>query len=346
MQLAGNPTSWRPFSVDQKLSLLAFVSLVPPLAVFLFAWDLPREKRSMIFGTLILVAVLALCVGAIQLASAGGMLNFYIGGSSQRFAGFFANHNSAGLYFGIMLCLLIGASGEDLPRCLAYTSARFLLGCVLIVAVLLTQSRSSMALLLFPCLLLCIKLWVKRKGFQKRHLAIAFGVAALILVFFATTINSSGRLEQAAARFESLEDARPQVWADSLVSADRFWPLGSGMGTFDEVFQVDESLELVSSRRAGRAHNDYLEIAIEAGVVGLTLLAFWIFYLAWQGFWSARRARSPLMTLSALCGMAMIAAQSIVDYPLRNETLWCIAALLVVFLHHGDKDESEGVVDD
>jgi len=342
LQLIGDPGAWMSFSVDQKLSLLAFVGLVPPLAIFLLAWGLPRNMRPLVSGTLISVTGLALCIGAIQLATAGQALDFYIGGSSQRFAGFFANHNSAGLYFGIILCLLIGFSREDLPRIFAATPARLALGCVLTIAVLLTQSRSSMGLLFFPFMLLGIKLWLNRQALQKKHVLRALGASALLAVLFATAILSSGRVEQSFARFESLDDMRPEIWADGMVSAERFWPLGSGMGTFDEVFQIDESLELVSPRRAGRAHNDYLEIAIEAGIVGLSLVAAWLCYLAWTSFSCLRHAKLSLQPLASAFGMAMIAAQSIVDYPLRNGTLLCIAALAVVFLHEGDRGNIVG----
>jgi len=346
LQLIGDPGAWMSFSADQKLSLLAFVGLAPPFAILLLAWDLPRNKLPLISGMLIGVTGFALCIGAIQLASAGQALDFYIGGSAQRFAGFFANHNSAGLYFGIILCLLIGSSREDLPAIFAATPARLALGCVLTIAVLLTQSRSSMALLLFPFILLVFKLWLNRQALQKKHVLMALGASALLAVVFATAILSSGRVEQSFARFESLDGMRPEIWADGIVSAERFWPLGSGMGTFDEVFQLDEALESVTPLRAGRAHNDYLEITIEAGIVGLTLVAVWFCYLSRRGFSSLRHAKFSLLPLASALGMTMIAAQSIVDYPLRNGTLLCIAALLVVFLHDGDRERLEGVIGD
>ena len=153
---------------------------------------------------------------------------------------------------------------------------------------------------------------------------------------------SSGRIEQALERFDSFEDLRPAIWSDSLVSADRFWPVGSGMGTFDEVFQIDESLENVTSRRAGRAHNDYLEIAIEAGIIGLVLVACWVLYLLWVGLRRLLSRDESTIFLGAMTGLLAIGAQSIVDYPLRNTTILCIAALFIILLH----DRSDGEAKD
>ena len=86
----------------------------------------------------------------------------------------------------------------------------------------------------------------------------------------------------------STEDARLYLWDDAVYAAERYFPVGSGMGTFDDVFQIDESLENMSVKRAGRAHNDYLEVAIEAGLPGIILIGAWLALLVWL-----RKLRSP-----------------------------------------------------
>ena len=164
--------------------------------------------------------------------------------------------------------------------------------------------------------------------------------AALTTAMLALLTFSGGRGAQSVERFESFEDLRPAVWSDGLVSADRFWPAGSGMGTFDDVFQLDESLEHVTPRRAGRAHNDYLEIAIEAGVLGLVMVIAWIVYLGTLTFRNLR-SRSGLVPLGASAGLTCIALQSVVDYPLRNQAMLCVAAFLVVILLGGISDRRE-----
>ena len=112
------------------------------------------------------------------------------------------------------------------------------------------------------------------------------------------------------------------------------------MGTFDEVFQIDESLENTAQRRAGRAHNDYLEIAIEAGLPGLLLIAAWSAMCIWLA-WRARR--SPLRWAGwAAAGILLaIALQSATDYPLRNQAMLCLAAFaLLVLARFAEQDGS------
>ena len=112
------------------------------------------------------------------------------------------------------------------------------------------------------------------------------------------------------------------------------------MGTFDEVFQVDESLEYVSSRTAGRAHMDYYELAIEAGAAGLLLAALW---LVWTGFasWTALR-RLDWMALAGTGIVICIAAQSVLSFPLRNQTMLAIVALAITLLHTSARRSERG----
>ena len=139
------------------------------------------------------------------------------------------------------------------------------------------------------------------------------------------------RLGAVADRFEQGDGQRSLIWEDARFSAQRYWPIGAGMGTFDEVFQVDESLEYISQRRAGRAHNDYLELAIEAGAVGLALAvcwALWIALAAWRAI--ATPQRWPALAGSGI--ILAIALQSLLDFPLRNQTMLCLAAFAILLV--------------
>jgi O-antigen ligase len=117
------------------------------------------------------------------------------------------------------------------------------------------------------------------------------------------------------------------------------------MGTFDEVFQVDESLEYISQRRAGRAHNEYLEVAIEAGAVGLAVIAGWALWVAF-GTW---RALSSLHRWPASAGggiLLAMALQSVLDFPMRNQTMLCLGAfaLLLISSQHKAKPKDMAII--
>ena len=103
------------------------------------------------------------------------------------------------------------------------------------------------------------------------------------------------------------------------------------MGTFDDVFQVDESLENMTLRRAGRAHNDYIEVTIEAGLPGLLLVAGWLVLLFWLS-WRARSSPERWIAWSGALILLAIALQSITDYPLRNLSLLTLASYALLLL--------------
>ncbi len=217
---------------------------------------------------------------------------------------------------------------------LAKLGAALLLG----VGVVLTQSRTGLVLLAIPLALAAVRfaalqLAATKPGASKAsagRLSLIAG-AALLAILSATIMTGNSRLDSVLSRFENGDEQRPLIWEDAHYAARRYWPAGAGMATFDEVFQADESLENISPRRAGRAHNDYLELSIEAGVVGLALLVAW-------GLWIAVAAVRALATAQrwpALSGggiVLAIALQSALDYPLRNQTMLCLAALAILLL--------------
>nr|WP_247714932.1 O-antigen ligase family protein [Qipengyuania mesophila] len=193
------------------------------------------------------------------------------------------------------------------------------LGCVL------TQSRSSLALLILVLIVLAARaLWYGRLS-AHRPKPVLLGSIGIALVLALGILATNARTLQTIERFEDLEDSRPDIWADTLVAVDRYWPVGSGMGTFDEVFQVDESLETLVAPKAGRAHNDFLEISLEAGVPGILLVLAWLVWLgiAW---WRTRGGESGTLAGFSALALLCVALQSLIDYPLRNYAMWSLVA--------------------
>jgi O-antigen ligase len=89
-----------------------------------------------------------------------------------------------------------------------------------------------------------------------------------------------------------------------------------------------ERLEALQPAVTNRAHNDYLELAIEAGVPGLLVLAAVVVILARQAI-GQLRDRSPQLRGQAIFATAtftIVALHSQVDYPMRSIALACLAA--------------------
>lgn len=333
---ASGGAGWFAMSVDSARTFVAFVGLLAPFAIVVLGWRCPDNGLARAVLVVIGLGLLNVVLGSVQILGGGAGILYVENEMPGVLFGFFANRNSTAIF---LVCCLILMATLPPSRLLSLSGlAKFSTALLLGVGVVLTQSRTGLVLLAIPLALGAVHFASLRFAAAKpgadrqpvgRMLLIA-GLALVAIASFATMMGNT-RLDGVLARFENTEDQRTLIWDDAQVTARRYWPVGAGMATFDEVFQADESLENISPRRAGRAHNDYLELAIEAGVIGLALLAGWVLWIMIAGV----RAMSSAQRWPALSGAGILLAiglQSVLDYPLRNQTMLCLAALAIALL--------------
>lgn len=334
---------WYPLSVNSARTLVSLIGLFAPAAMILLGYSASERATKFAVTALFASAALSLVFGFSQvLRNSPGTELYNETPLPGILVGFFANRNSTAVF---LVCCLTLLCGQPASRMLSPAWLAKLIGGVLMVTgVVLTQSRTGVVLLAIPILLGLCRLaasMLSRNGtaagqWSGRRRAIFGGTAVAALLVFVVTVGTTmmsgnSRLADLASRFDKSEDARSEIWEDAKFSAQRYWPVGAGMGTFDEVFQLDESLENLSVRRAGRAHNDYLEIAIEGGFAAIALLLGWLFWIA-AATWRAVPTQRRWQALSATGMLTAVALQSLFDYPLRNQTMLVTTALAVVLL--------------
>jgi len=326
---------WMPFSLFPQRTLLAASALVTPLAVLCAGWTLPRE-RLLDLGWLIAgCGLFTVLLGAVQMSGPPGTAKLYKDFyGSGVLVGTFANRNTVGLFltFALGLAALLPAPRPN-P---AVLPARIAACVMLVLAVALTQSRTALVLAAVPVLLGAMRgidaLLRARAASAGRTAMIGLGALALVgLAAGALVVAAPGRIAATLERFEERDDPRRYIWEDATFIAGKHWPLGAGTGTFDELYQVDESLENLTLRRPGRAHNDYLEVAVESGAAGLLLVAGWALLVAWLS-WRARRSQMRWAAWAGSGFLLVCALQSITDYPLRNQAMLAFAAFALLLL--------------
>lgn len=290
------------------------------------------------------LGILTAIMGAVQLGGATDAATLYGSRSpGDILLGTFANRNSTGLF--LVFCVGLAALLPAPRPHPAVLPARLAVCALLLLAVALTQSRTSLALATLPVLLGTARgiTWLQRDraaGSAKRIVMITVGSMALVGVGAgALVVTAPGRISATLERFEARDDPRRFIWDDATFSVGRYWPVGAGMGTFDEIYQIDESLENLTKRRAGRVHNDYLELAIEAGAPGLALAALWLALIGWLS-WRIRGSSQRWIGWAGSTFLVAIACQSITDYPLRNQTMLAFAALALLLLVRNAADRT------
>ncbi len=332
-------SGWASTSVDPVRTLLALTALITPLALLTIGWSAPRDRLIIIGWIAVGLGLANFLIGIPQVLSNSATGVIYPENSMPGVLfGSFANRNSTGLFLVGTLAL-----AALLPSPLRIGQAALIIRifvCVLLfVAIILTRSRTALVLAFLPIGLVAIRLLSARFARNRSTadaarskgwftLLSAIGIVAVSGLLLAA---APGRVNDVLERFGDSDDARAYIWEDASYSADRYWPVGSGMGTFDDVFQVDESLENMTMRRAGRAHNDYLEVAIEAGLPGLILIAGWLILLVWLS-WRARTSHDRWIAWSGAVILLAIALQSITDYPLRNMSVLTFASFALLVL--------------
>jgi O-antigen ligase len=200
-------------------------------------------------------------------------------------------------------------------------------------SVALTLSRSGLACLAISLPLLAWLALSRARRLSRRLLATAW-VTVLIVV----TVSWAG-LDAIATRFASDDGGslggRVAIWIDSIRMLRDFPWAGTGLNTFGAISRTYQTQDL--HFRYLEAHNDYLQVAVEGGLlVGIPALLFVVALT--HGIWRTfRRAKDDEMTFriraGAVTGIIAMALQETVDFSLQMPgnaalfTLLCAVAL-------------------
>jgi O-antigen ligase len=129
-------------------------------------------------------------------------------------------------------------------------------------------------------------------------------------------------------------------------------PFGSGMGTFVPVYATFEKPEdALLDTYVNRAHNDVLELWLEAGIPGLGLMAIFLLWLAataskvWRRNTSDREIDIALARAATIV-LGLMITHCFFDYPLRTGALMAILAFACGILTTPPKsqqDDTKGI---
>ena len=340
---------WRPISMAPWATWNALFALAVPLAVLLLGIQLNARDRDRLLIPILAFGLISGFCGLLQAAGARDLVLYpSVGVQEYSVAGLFSNRNHAAVLLGCMFPLLATFSAS---RYVSEGRRRYLLlgsivlGAILIALITVTGSRSGLVLgaiglVSFP--FVRGRLSLKQGSLQsprkaKRNLAVraAIALSAICLPLIALLFLRAQAFERLSA-LDPADELRFQVWKPIADMGWKYFPIGSGVGTFVEAYQVDEPFALLRPEYLNHAHNDYLEIWMTAGVPGTAILLLVALGLAtrcvraWCGreedFASRRLARAASVVVTVL-GLA-----SVTDYPMRTPALASLFVLAVLWL--------------
>ena len=327
----GYPLPPLPISEAPYASVTALFCVIPAVAVFVATAKLGPEPRWLALAV-VAVTVLAVIFGALQVSSKPNSWAYLYDISNRGAVGFFANQNHMAT---LLLCaipmagaLLASAKSDRRAAAGRYGIAGVLL-LLLVAGVVLNGSFAAYALVL-PVLLASLSLLPG--GARWRRIALPVAAIALIagiILLAIRPIGTSAVLQQSAATAVS---SRSETWHVTVQAIGDSFPVGTGLGSFEQIYRHYEDPANVTHQYVNHAHNEYLEVLLELGAPGLVLI---IVFLTWWALGAVRIWTSQLstpFTRAATIVSATVLAHSIVDFPLRTAAISAIFAASIALM--------------
>jgi O-antigen ligase len=231
----------------------------------------------------------------------------------------YVNHNH---YAGLMemlvpvpLVLSLTRMAHRKERLAAAAAAAVMAG-----TIFLSGSRGGMLALLVELAVLAVVVVRQQKGMR---LAVATGAFLVILIALSVWLGGAELGHRifsvsAQARSEISSDLRWNIDRDGLKMFLKRPVTGWGLGTFPVVYPQFRSF--YTNFFVNQAHNDYLQLLVETGVVGFGIM-IWLLVVLYRRAWSKignwTSDVSGAVALAGLLGVTGILVHSAVDFNLQ-----------------------------
>ena len=240
-------------------------------------------------------------------------------------AGFFANENHLALLYVICTPLIVAWFGKSrwpwlsLPVILGLVAVNFVVG-----------SRAGVSLIILAAVLSYVYVLANRR----MMLIVLLAAAALGGWWLFARLGWSEDITPGESGVN-----RMAFWLNTWKAIRDYWPWGSGFGTFVPVYAGYEQLEEIGRKYVNRAHNDWLELMLEGGLMAMVLAGVLVLALLKRFFLNNSAAEQRASFLAVL----FILIHSVVDYPLRTMAIAACAALLMAWIFRLDQSRRRHV---
>jgi O-antigen ligase len=329
---------WRPLSMNATGTWNAFFALSAPLAALALMTRLNSGQMMGLLTAVLLLGCVSAILGLLQVVTGGqGTFYTYDMTNNGTAVGLFANRNHQAAMIACMFPMLAVFAGAGViePSRRSMVNWRGWIamvgGLALVPLLLITGSRAGLVLSLIgiafvPALLPRASGYsAPRKSVSATYWLWAVSVLVIAALVALTVYLSRAEAIDRALTRDVFADQRMTSWPTLLAMVGQYMPWGSGIGTFPEVYQIEEPYALLSQAYVNHAHNDWLESALTGGLPAIALMTVALiayFIAAYQTFWKSDRG--SVRTRYSRLGLALImilGVASLVDYPLRTPML-------------------------
>ena len=338
---AASGSSFAPYrlTLDIHASIVAWLKSLAYVLLFsltLLLVDSVQRLKMLIYA-LIFSGIVQAVYGALSVALTG----------SGVATGTFVNRNHFAAY--LVLCLAVGIglliswTGErqenrswrrwlrDIARLILSPKAplRIFLA-IMVIALVLTHSRMGNTSFFVAMLITGVLALIFFKQSPRSTILLISSLLIIDIVIIGSYVGIEQvreRLEQTALETETRDEVDIYSWE---IVKDYPW-VGTGAGSYYGVFPRYREAD-VEPRLYDHAHNDYLELMSEYGVIGISLLGLVVALALWNALVTARTRHHALMRGMAFAVTMAITAMLIHASVEFNLQIPAYAATFVIIL--------------
>lgn len=336
--VAGIEAKWMPVTLSPAATWACLLALLPPLAIFLATLTADHRSRWLIVVVMLLGVIANVVLGLAQrFQGPKSSLYLYDYVNFGLATGFFSNRNN----FAVMLCVSIpliwaltqkSAQRQQSSKSIIIVAVGAIMMGLVLLGLAVSASRSGILLGMLALVLSTVMVWSpssSRKSRRARHTLLTLLAAALIIGQF----GMIGILR--IVETDPVTEYRTQIRDVTLRAASEYLPVGSGFGTFRDVYGMHETPETMLTAYVNHAHNDWLELWLEGGLPAAFLMTAFVVLFVWQAarVWTPRAGYAAnVLARAASIGTLVLLLHSLVEYPLRMPALASVFATLLALM--------------
>ncbi|MBX3243140.1 MAG: O-antigen ligase family protein [Acidobacteria bacterium] len=349
-ELAGVTEIPRTISVDPfstKLSAVHFLALGVFFSLTIVLLDSAQRLRRL--STVIMVFGFCFAFFAIlqSVLSPEKIYGVYKSSYAATPFGSFVNRHNFAAYMEMTAALPLGllfTGAVSRDKRLLFVTATALMG----VALLLSGSRGGFVAFIALVLLTAILTIGSRK---KKSILVRVGLATALLAaiiggsFFVGGESSLTRIAETTMS-ENISTDRTNIWSVTLKVIGANLPFGAGFGAFGVAYTQYDNMS--GLERVEQAHNDYLQVLADAGLIGLMIGAAFLIIL----FQAGRKAVGVENTfrrgiaVGAASGIFAILVHSLFDFVLHTTAISILFLILMAMLNAARQTYEDDIEDE
>ncbi|TAP30768.1 O-antigen ligase family protein [Alteromonas sp. KUL17] len=216
---------------------------------------------------------------------------------------------------------------------------------IMVIALVMSRSRMGNSAFFITMTITATLGLIYFKPRQKSYVVLFISML-IIDILIVSSLFGLKQVQQRIEQTNLTQESRDEVVTDALPLLSQYGVIGTGGGTFYTVYPQVQSESI--QHFYDHAHNEYLQFAIEFGIVGAAAIALLVLLCAKSALSAMRHRRHPLprgtafATVMAVIGMAL---HSTVDFPLQAPANTAIFNILLALgalsrdIHMGKQDK-------